>query len=402
MITRLAFIVVCSIAALGCAKTQTEGGTDGATHFLIECERDAQCGELSCLCGVCSRPCEGDTTCSSLNDAAECGASAMSCGAAEQSCTIECSDDDACDTLGAAARCEAGRCVRPAPPVSSDAGGSGECRAMDARSNGNFCERLVGYAWNGSSCTDIQCGCEGSECDDIYPTRAACERDYAECAPPCSRMQTEPTNLDCLALTGFTWTGVECRSLVCGCEGKDCDLLYPTMEACDAAHRACAPLAMCTRPADCTLTDDHCCRCNAAAEELISIAIQDRDALAARVCEPGELCPDCVFAPAGNFAPTCEPSTRWEGGECGVLRLDHMPCTEEVGCRVRASECCECAVDTSIDNLFAMPNDFVAEALFCPSAEGCCEAEPRYPENVEARCEESECVLYVDGERLLR
>jgi hypothetical protein len=402
MITRLAFIVLCSIAALGCAKTQMDAGTDGATHFLIECERDGECGELSCLCGVCSKPCDGDAQCSALNDDADCGPSAASCEAAEQSCVVDCADDDACEALGANARCEAGRCVRSAPPASIDAGGSGACQAMDARSNGNFCERLVGFAWNGSNCDDIQCGCAGSECDDVYPTRAACERAYAQCAPPCSRMQAESGALNCGDVTGFTWTGIECSSVLCGCEGDDCGLLYSTEDECESAHRQCAPLSMCSRPTDCALVDEQCCRCTISPEDFVSIAAADAADHNARVCEPGQACPDCAVVPPSYLTPTCEPSTRWEGGECGKLQLDGLPCTAEVGCRVRASECCECAVDTSVENLFAMPNGFDAEELFCGSGDGCCEGEPNYPENVEARCEESQCVLYVDGARLNR
>ena len=442
MITRLAFIVLCSIAALGCAKTQMEAGTDGATHFLRECDRDADCGELSCVCGVCSEPCTGDGQCTALNDDAQCASpSDMSCEVAELACAIECDGDDACRTLGAGAQCEAERCVRPTAHGNdagqggtsagtggtsgtgvsgsggsggtsgtgvSGAGGTGSanpaCRAMDARSNGDDCADPLGFAWNRHSCAVVNCGCEGSECDAIYPTRAACERVYAECAPPCSRMQADSKNLDCLFVNGFSWTGIECKPIVCGCDGPDCDRLYATAEECEATHRACPPLSMCTRPTDCALVDEQCCRCEIPLDELVSISTAEFQRHSERTCEPFQACPDCAEVPASYsyVTPTCNPSTRWEGGECGMRHLDRMPCTEEVGCRVRASECCECAVDTSIDNLFPMPNDYDAEALFCQGDEACCEAEPRYPDNVEARCEESECVLYVDGERLYR
>jgi hypothetical protein len=428
MITRLAFIALCSIAALGCAKARMESGTDGATHFLMECDRDADCGELSCLCGVCSAPCDGDAQCAALDDDAECAsASAMSCGEAEQSCTISCTSEAACTALGAGARCEAERCVRPMV-VGNDAGQGGSsgrsgeggtsgtdagtggsgggnnpaCGPMDARSNGDECFLILGFAWDGERCTDVNCGCAGSECDAIYATRAACERAYAECAPPCSRMRNEATDLDCLALTGFTWTGVECKPLVCGCEGDDCDLLYATQDECEATHNACPPLTMCSRPTDCVVGDEQCCRCEFAESDLVSIATDASQSFGERVCESNQPCPDCEVATYIYYAPTCTPSTRWEGGECGMKHVDGLPCTDEVGCRVRVRECCECSSSTAIENLFAIPNDYDAEDMFCRADDLCCEGGALYPENVEARCEESQCRLYVDGERLVR
>jgi hypothetical protein len=432
MITRLAFIVLCSIAALGCAKARMESGTDGATHFLMECDRDADCGELSCLCGVCSKPCDGDAQCTALDDDAECSsASAMSCGEAEESCTIACTSEAACTALGAGARCEAERCVRPmvvgndagqggssgssgssgeggSSGTSAGSGGSGggddpACGAMDARSNGDDCISTLGFAWDGERCTDVNCGCEGSECDAIYATRAACERVYAECAPPCSRMRNETTNLDCTTLTGFTWTGAECKALVCGCQGDDCELLYATQEECEAMHGMCPPITMCSRPADCAIVDDQCCRCVIPESDLVSIAIDAGEGFNARVCEPYQPCPDCAAVPPAHYyTPTCTPSTRWEGGECGMTYVDGLPCTEEIGCRVRVRQCCECGASTEIENLFAIPNDTDAEDMFCTGDELCCEGGALYPENVEARCEETQCRLYVDGELLAR
>ena len=85
-----------------------------------------------------------------------------------------------------------------------------------------------------------------------------------------------------------------------------------------------------------------------------------------------------------------------------MLSLDGLPCTQAVGYRVRTSECCECGASVEVSNLFAMPNDFDAEGMFCQPGAGCCEAEPQYPDNVEARCQFGKCVLFVDGDPVVR
>lgn len=391
--TRFAFVLFCSLAAIGCAKTRMEAGTDGATHFLNECERDAQCGELSCLCGVCTKACERDDQCSALSGDAEC-ASAMSCDDAASGHCVRSSD------AGAGAGGSAG---------TGGSGGSGPsaCAPVDARSNGDDCLNLLGYTWNGTACDEVQCGCTGSACDALYSTRARCEIEHAECAPPCSRMDANRTDLDCATPTGYRWTGVACELLVCGCIGEDCDLLYETQDDCEQAHRECAPLTMCTTSTDCDLVEDRCCGTCGELQpsDLVSIAQEQVPPFYQRICEVGRECLTCDSNPEEalkRVAAVCNPSTRWEGGECGKVAIDSLACTEDVGCRVRARRCCECGIrpDISVDELFAMPNDYDAESLFCDLAEDCCEAEAEYPSNVEARCEQSRCALYLDGELL--
>jgi len=165
---------------------------------------------------------------------------------------------------------------------------------------------------------------------------------------------------------------------------------------------------MCTSSTDCDLVDRQCCHCTELQpSDLVSIAAEQVVTFNQRICEPGQPCPICDSDPSQalkKVIAVCNPSTRWEGGECGTLRLDTLACTEDVGCRVRVRRCCECGVrpDISIDELFAMPVDYDAEQLFCELSEDCCEAEAEYPANVEARCEDSVCNLYLDGERVVR
>jgi hypothetical protein len=56
-----------SLLALACQATEngdTETGTE--TNWLKACQSDADCGELSCECGVCTRDCEADADCDAL------------------------------------------------------------------------------------------------------------------------------------------------------------------------------------------------------------------------------------------------------------------------------------------------------------------------------------------------
>ncbi|MDF3065261.1 MAG: hypothetical protein K0R38_862 [Polyangiaceae bacterium] len=54
-----------ALAGLGCGET-THGREDGSgnTNWLKPCEADAECGELSCLCGSCRNACDAATVCS--------------------------------------------------------------------------------------------------------------------------------------------------------------------------------------------------------------------------------------------------------------------------------------------------------------------------------------------------
>jgi hypothetical protein len=89
--------------------------TGGETHFLARCSPDSTaCGSgLACLCGVCTRSCDGRAACQSLSDAA-CVASSSQAACAEAEpaghCDVACLSDDDCAVLSASHRCEGGAC----------------------------------------------------------------------------------------------------------------------------------------------------------------------------------------------------------------------------------------------------------------------------------------------------
>lgn len=111
--------------ALGCGSPNHQAGDphiDSQTNWLRACQIDSQCAQpLSCVCGVCTRPCYDDTACSADKGAscvtnAEAAAIAQ-CGGARPSapglCMSRCGDDSACDK---GQMCVAGACT-PVPPA---------------------------------------------------------------------------------------------------------------------------------------------------------------------------------------------------------------------------------------------------------------------------------------------
>lgn len=113
-------------AITGCQRSELE--IDGESHFLQACTSSCP-GGLSCVCGVCTLPCDGVNSCKTLSKAATCSSSADLgiCASApvEQSCQVTCDTDAACGALGAGFACETGRCVRKSAVVGPDAGGVG-------------------------------------------------------------------------------------------------------------------------------------------------------------------------------------------------------------------------------------------------------------------------------------
>lgn len=182
----------------GCA--QSTGGTDSNTHWLRQCVADSECGELSCLCGACTRSCEVDSACGTLSEAATCEAPDAACEGASRVCVLECATDADCPA--AAPSCDAGRCVAASAcepgtcdggagcegAACADAGPPGDggsprapCTAMDAQSSGDDCAMLEGFAFDGMDCSAVYCGCVGDDCDGLYASRAACLVDHAHC-----------------------------------------------------------------------------------------------------------------------------------------------------------------------------------------------------------------------------
>ncbi len=128
----------------GCGgKTEAAGGTGSETNWLVRCETDAECGSnLSCLCEICTRPCQNENQC---GQGSQCVPSTArsSCDAEEvtalcvPSCaTLNCDDGQLC-TAGACVDAVDAAANMPVP-TSTDGGST----ARDASASGPLVPRL--------------------------------------------------------------------------------------------------------------------------------------------------------------------------------------------------------------------------------------------------------------------
>jgi hypothetical protein len=342
--------VVGSALGLGllaaCARTTDPGGTDGSTHWLSACASDAECGELLCLCGACTRRCEDTDACAGLGSDGECATiDADRCaGEAPRACVATCANDAQCTAEKGGTACVGGQCWPAARDRPRDAGTGrdagmqppGPCAAMDATHAGPDCAATVGYAWDGRQCFDVLCACTGVDCDRLFQNLGACEAAYLECRD------------------GVT---VECE-----------------------------------QPSDCVLDFADCCgRCGLnGADRVVALHASSLADHRSAVCQPDTSCLACVASLDPRVYATCN------AGRCEVLDATTLSvCTNDDDCYVRAKACCECNADVStLDGVVAIAASDEAgyTALVCQPDQLCdeCGADP-YPTT--ARCDNNRCVL---------
>lgn len=116
-------ITVASCSEPGGPHAETE------THFLSQCS-DTCAGDLSCICGVCTRACDDDDSCGGLHASATCSATPAVCthsaghNSAGRACDMHCDNDADCVSLGDDYACAAGVC-RAQTQASGGSGGAG-------------------------------------------------------------------------------------------------------------------------------------------------------------------------------------------------------------------------------------------------------------------------------------
>src|SRR5690606_17958 len=121
------------VAGISC-ESQHKVSTGGETHFLRLCDPSADaCGtEFSCICNVCTRPCDGDSACADL-PGAQCAESPSEyCGGtdAQDTCEVSCAEDNDCAILSDEHRCESNVCRSGTAPTGT--GGEGNLNAGGA------------------------------------------------------------------------------------------------------------------------------------------------------------------------------------------------------------------------------------------------------------------------------
>lgn len=114
-----------AIAAAGCAKSE-DPPKNGQSHWLEECRSDAECGELSCVCGLCTERCTSDSACGDEIEAqcvdpeqlafASCGSNAS-----QGICVPVCDSDSDCSALSEELTCSEALC-RPKVAMAMDSG----------------------------------------------------------------------------------------------------------------------------------------------------------------------------------------------------------------------------------------------------------------------------------------
>lgn len=132
----------------GCSESsQPDPMISSETHFLDGCEDG--CGELSCLEGVCTLPCQNDDPCTELLAEATCSGAGV--------CDVSCAASSECGVLEDAHTCQAGQCrLPPTEPLSCGdrrtAAGQLITTAVDAQPD---CTSVDDCVWVG---TDTMCG----------------------------------------------------------------------------------------------------------------------------------------------------------------------------------------------------------------------------------------------------
>lgn len=59
--------VALGVLAWGCGSKIDSGNTGSETHWLKSCDKDSECGEYSCYCGICTRACDEQSECDEVS-----------------------------------------------------------------------------------------------------------------------------------------------------------------------------------------------------------------------------------------------------------------------------------------------------------------------------------------------
>jgi hypothetical protein len=212
------------------------------------------------------------------------------------------------------------------------------CEPMDIRPVGDPCRRPARYYWDGRACQGFHhCECEGEDCERLYDTQDACEAAVLGCPATCAPMRVAGAG-PCDAVLGWYWDGFRCAEISgCECEGDDCARLFESAGACRIARQdcppACAPMEV-AGLGDCEVVLGHYWDGG------------DCRALSACECEG----PDCarltaldVCLAAHERCPEpCKPMHAAGAGACEAIRgyaWDGRQCLAIVGCECKGEDC---------------------------------------------------------------
>lgn len=232
----LGFSLIAITLGLGaaCGKLASQGGTDSSTHWLQSCEQDADCGELSCVCGACTLPCEDVAVCPDGERTACAALTKSSCTEGAPVCVATCNADQDCGSVREGLGCVNGQCEPVPEPGTGGTGGGNNGGGSGGAAGGTGATGGAGNVGgsSGSSCDDVpQCelacpegtvnpvdsnGCMYT-CQCVMPgTPPGSLRMYTTCGDPVCMGYSGPS--DIAACTSEQHGGI------CNVEGAQCDL----------------------------------------------------------------------------------------------------------------------------------------------------------------------------------
>ncbi len=377
-----------------CGGSSASNGTDSNTHWLKDCDEDSDCGSLSCICGVCSAACESDAACAAFGSEAACEVP-TGCASAAMAC------------------------VRPASGGDGGSGGGSQspaCAAMDARTGSLSCGDVVGYAYDGRICGPVHCSCEGSQCDQMFGSMAACDAAYAACYSEQGVLQACSGHAECQVLSRtccescgvpeadtLIATSLRVQSLrdVAACIGDPdggctgCVTTANPLISARCVEGTCQLVdvteqAECQTSDDCQLVSKDCCECP---EDARSGFVAMSKNTAPSFCND-DGCLPCTHEPDLRVSVTCNT----ELGKCEMLSIPAVGCTpvdctglDEANCEDRPASA---AVDGCEPRYGAPWPDGLGELQYAGCAQVCCDDDERCPGNIDAEV----CIANEAGE----
>lgn len=368
-----------------CGGSSASSGTDSNTHWLKDCDRDSQCGSLSCICGVCSSGCDSDAACTAFGSEAACEVP-TGCASAT---TV---------------------CVRHSGGGAGGGGGGGPqssaCAAMDAHTGSLNCGSIVGYVYDGRICGPVYCSCEGSECDQMFGSMAACDAAYAGCYSEQGVLQACSGHGDCHVLARTccescgmpepdsliaTYSRLTSLRDVAACIGEP----EGTCPACPSApnpyvsarcvEERCQLVdvteqADCQTHDDCQLVSKDCCECP---EDPRSGFVAMSKKTAPSFCgEDG--CLPCTHEPDLHIGVTCNTAV----GKCELVRTPDIGCTPMDCTGLDEASCLQQSPTADADGCrprygAPWPAD-PAVLQYAGCAQVCCDGNGECPGNIDA------------------
>jgi hypothetical protein len=140
---------------------ETQSAGRGPSLWLSACAGAADCGGLSCLCGVCTKKCDAAPACASLSAATTCER-VYRCGGGATACVVPCDGNAACAKVGPGLTCSDGQCLPASASKDASVGGKGDAaRAQDATTG-------VVASVDAGRCGGDACDASTPCCDGFY------------------------------------------------------------------------------------------------------------------------------------------------------------------------------------------------------------------------------------------